>query len=210
MSWNVLYYVLFCSIINSKLYKTQKGFKMATVGYARVSSTGQSLEVQLEKLGHCERIFQEKKSGRTDDRKELKQCLEYLREGDTLVITKLDRLGRSIRDLLNIVDGLEKKNISFVVLEQQIDTSTASGKLLLHMLGAIAEFENDLRASRQADGIKKALENGVVFGAKAKVSSEQIDLMRSKRASGVLIKDLMSEFGLSKASVYRLLTDDVV
>ena len=78
------------------------------------------------------------------------------------------------------------------------------------MLGAIAEFENDLRASRQADGIKKALENGVVFGAKAKVSSEQIDLMRSKRASGVLIKDLMSEFSLSKASVYRLLTDDVV
>ena len=183
---------------------------MAIVGYARVSSTGQSLEVQLEKLGHCDKIYQEKKSGRTDDRKELKQCLEYLREGDTLVITKLDRLGRSIRDLLNIVDGLEKKNISFVVLEQQIDTSTASGKLLLHMLGAIAEFENDLRASRQADGIKKALENGVVFGAKAKVSSEQIDLMRSKRASGVLIKDLMAEFSLSKASVYRLLTNDVV
>jgi DNA invertase Pin-like site-specific DNA recombinase len=78
------------------------------------------------------------------------------------------------------------------------------------MLGAIAEFENDLRASRQADGIKKALENGVVFGAKAKLSIEQIDLMRLKRTSGVLIKDLMKEFGISKASVYRLLTDDVV
>jgi DNA invertase Pin-like site-specific DNA recombinase len=73
---------------------------MAIVGYARVSSSGQSLEVQFEKLSHCEKIFHEKQSGRTDDRKELKRCLEYLREGDTLVITKLDRLGRSIRDLL--------------------------------------------------------------------------------------------------------------
>jgi len=179
--------------------------KMAIVGYARVSSTGQSLEVQFEKLSHCEKIFHEKQSGRTDDRKELKRCLEYLREGDTLVITKLDRLGRSIRDLLNIVDGLDKKGVSFVVLDQQIDTSTPSGKLLLHMLGAIAEFENDLRASRQADGIKKAMENGVVFGPKNKLSPEQLEQLRTKRAAGVLIKDLMKEFNLSKASIYRLL-----
>ena len=179
---------------------------MAIVGYARVSSSGQSLEVQFEKLSHCEKIFYEKQSGRTDDRKELKRCLEYLREGDTLVITKLDRLGRSIRDLLNIVDGLDKKGVSFVVLDQQIDTSTPSRKLLLHMLGAIAEFENDLRASRQADGIKKAMENGVVFGPKNKLSPEQLDQLRSKRAAGVLIKDLMKEFNLSKASIYRLLS----
>ena len=178
---------------------------MAIVGYARVSSTGQSLEVQLEKLSHCEKLFQEKKSGRTDNRAELQNCLEYLREGDTLYITKLDRLGRSIRDLLNILDRLDKKGVSFIVIDQHIDTSTASGKLLLHMLSAIAEFENDLRASRQADGIKKAKSKGVAFGAKPKLSSEKIDLMRSKRASGVLIKDLMKEFDLSKASIYRLL-----
>ena len=178
---------------------------MAIVGYARVSSYGQSLEVQLDKLSHCEKVFQEKKSGRTDNRAELQNCLTYLRDGDTLVITKLDRLGRSIRDLLNIINQLEKNNVSFQVLDQQIDTSTPSGKLLLHMLGAIAEFENDLRASRQSEGIQKALSNGVQFGRKSKLTDDEISVMRSRREAGTKIKDLMAEYGLSKASIYRLL-----
>ena len=178
---------------------------MAIVGYARVSSYGQSLDVQLDKLSHCEKVFQEKKSGRTDNRAELQNCLTYLRDGDTLVITKLDRLGRSIRDLLNIINQLEKNNVSFQVLDQQIDTSTPSGKLLLHMLGAIAEFENDLRASRQSEGIQKALSNGVQFGRKSKLTDEEVLVMRDKREAGTKIKDLMAEYGLSKASIYRLL-----
>jgi DNA invertase Pin-like site-specific DNA recombinase len=178
---------------------------MAIVGYARVSSFGQSLEVQLDKLSHCEKVFQEKKSGRTDNRAELQNCLTYLRDGDTLVITKLDRLGRSIRDLLNIINQLEKNNVSFQVLDQQIDTSTPSGKLLLHMLGAIAEFENDLRASRQSEGIQKALSNGVQFGRKSKLTDDEVLAMRGKREAGTKIKDLMAEYGLSKASIYRLL-----
>ena len=176
---------------------------MAIVGYARVSSFGQSLEVQLDKLSHCEKVFQEKKSGRTDNRAELQNCLTYLRDGDTLVITKLDRLGRSIRDLLNIINQLEKNNVSFQVLDQQIDTSTPSGKLLLHMLGAIAEFENDLRASRQSEGIQKALSNGVQFGRKSKLTDDEVLVMRGKRDAGTKIKDLMAEYGLSKASIYR-------
>jgi DNA invertase Pin-like site-specific DNA recombinase len=178
---------------------------MAIVGYARVSSYGQSLDVQLDKLSHCEKVFQEKKSGRTDNRAELQNCLNYLRDGDTLVITKLDRLGRSIRDLLNIINQLEKNNVSFQVLDQQIDTSTPSGKLLLHMLGAIAEFENDLRASRQSEGIQKALSNGVQFGRKSKLTDDEVLAMRGKREAGTKIKDLMAEYGLSKASIYRLL-----
>jgi DNA invertase Pin-like site-specific DNA recombinase len=178
---------------------------MAIVGYARVSSYGQSLEVQLDKLSHCEKVFQEKKSGRTDNRAELQNCLTYLRDGDTLVITKLDRLGRSIRDLLNIINQLEKNNVSFQVLDQQIDTSTPSGKLLLHMLGAIAEFENDLRASRQSEGIQKALSNGVQFGRKSKLTDDEVLVMRGKRETGTKIKDLMIEYSLSKASIYRLL-----
>lgn len=178
---------------------------MAIVGYARVSSYGQSLEVQLDKLSHCEKIFQEKKSGRTDNRAELQNCLSYLREDDTLVITKLDRLGRSIRDLLNIINSLEKKNVNFQVLDQHIDTSTPSGKLLLHMLSAISEFENDLRASRQKDGIEKALSNGVKFGRKPKLIESQLLELRAKRDSGIKIKDLMNEYSLSKASIYRLL-----
>ena len=178
---------------------------MAIVGYARVSSFGQSLEVQLDKLSHCEKVFQEKKSGRTDNRAELQKCLTYLRDGDTLVISKLDRLGRSIRDLLNIINQLEKNNVSFQVLDQQIDTSTPSGKLLLHMLGAIAEFENDLRASRQSEGIQKALSNGVQFGRKSKLTDDEVLAMRGKREAGTKIKDMMAEYGLSKASIYRLL-----
>ena len=178
---------------------------MSVIGYARVSSYGQSLDVQLDKLSHCEKIFQEKRSGRTDKRAELQQCLSYLRDGDTLVVTKLDRLGRSVRDLLNIINALEQKNVSFHVLDQHIDTSTPSGKLLLHMLSAIAEFENDLRASRQKEGIEKALNNGVKFGRKSTLVESQLRDLRLKRQSGIKIKDLMSEYKLSKASIYRLL-----
>lgn len=126
---------------------------MATVGYARVSSTGQSLDVQLEKLKDCDKLFQEKKSGRTDNREQLKQCLEYVRDGDVFVVTKLDRLGRSTRDLLNIVNRLESKGVQLRVLDQNLDTGTSSGKLMFTMLGAIAEFENDLRRERQSEGI---------------------------------------------------------
>ena len=96
---------------------------MSFIGYARVSSYGQSLEVQLEKLAHCDRVFQEKQSARTDEREQLQLCLDYVRDGDSLVITKLDRLARSTRDLLNIMRRLEDKHVKLVVLDQQIDTS---------------------------------------------------------------------------------------
>jgi len=187
---------------------------MAKIGYARVSSTGQSLDVQLSKLtaygctdGDGE-IFQEKKSGsKAENRAQLKSCLKHLRKGDSLVITKLDRLARSTLDLTTIADDLEKRGIELVVLDQSIDTSTPTGKLLFNMLGSIAEFENAIRKERQTDGIAKAREVGVKFGAKAKLSLEQVAEMKQKRANGVLIKNLMSEYGLSKASVYRLLAD---
>ena len=179
---------------------------MATVGYARVSSTGQSLDVQLEKLKDCDKIFQEKQSGRTDKREQLQQCLEYVRDGDTFVVTKLDRLGRSTRDLLNIVNRLDGKSVQLKVLDQNIDTGTPAGKLMFTMLGAIAEFENDLRRERQADGIALAKSRGVLLGRKAKLTEEQISEMRQKRQDGILIKDLMTEYGLSKASVYRLIS----
>lgn len=189
---------------------------MAKIGYARVSSTGQSLEIQIAKLTAygClttadDKIYQEKKSGSsTNDRTEWKSCNTHLRSGDTLVITKLDRLARSTLDLTNIADDLARRNIELVVLDQNIDTSTPTGKLLFNMLASIAEFENAIRKERQVDGIEKAKNNGVIFGAKAKLSNEQVDLLRSKRAEGVLIKDLITEFKLSKASIYRLLATD--
>jgi DNA invertase Pin-like site-specific DNA recombinase len=138
---------------------------LALVGYARISSGGQSLEVQLDKLEHCDRIFQEKKiSGASDTRPRLRACLEYVREGDTLVVTRLDRLARSTLHLGQIAAELDRRQVHLQVLDQHIDTSDATGRLLFHMLGAIAQFETGLRAERQMDGIRKARTWGVRFG----------------------------------------------
>jgi len=180
---------------------------MSKVGYARVSSIGQSLDIQLDKLTEygCEKIYKEKKSGVTADRKELKTVLDYVRDGDVLVITKLDRLARSTFHLTQISKQLEDKGVELVVLDQSIDTSTSTGKLLFNMLASIAEFETEIRKERQLDGIAKAQEKGVQFGRKAKLSDDQVLEMKQKRADGVLIKGLMAEYHLSKASVYRLL-----
>lgn len=180
---------------------------MAMIGYARVSSIGQSLEVQLSKLSEygCDKIFREKRSGTTADRPELKSCLNYLREGDVIVITKLDRLARSTLHLTQIANDLTNDGIELVVIDQSIDTSTPTGKLLFNMLASIAEFETELRKERQYEGIAKAKANGVKFGAKAKLTDKQVNQMKSDRADGVLIKDLMKAYSLSKASVYRLL-----
>lgn len=181
---------------------------MANVGYARVSSTGQSLEVQLAKLNalQCDKIFSEKKSGTSaSNRTALQECLQYLREGDQLIITRLDRLARSVLDLTQIANDLQQRKIDLVVIDQSIDTSTSTGKFMFNMLGAIAEFETELRKERQSEGISKALENGVRFGAAPKLTAEQIQHMKQDRDSGMLIKDVCSKYSLSKASVYRLL-----
>jgi DNA invertase Pin-like site-specific DNA recombinase len=182
---------------------------MSRIGYARVSSYGQSLEVQQEKLKDCDRIFQEKQSARTDDREQLQLCLDYVRDGDALIVTKLDRLARSTRDLLNIMNRLEQKQVKLVVLDQQIDTSTPTGMLLFTMLGAIATFENDLRKDRQMQGIELAKRKGTKFGRKAALTLDQIEILQNKRADGTKISDLMTEFSLSKATVYRLLNVSV-
>ena len=182
---------------------------MSQVGYARVSSTGQKLDIQLDKLRHCEKVFYEKKSGtNTTARTKWRSCMQYLRTGDTLVITKLDRLARSMIDLVKITDELNKREVELIVLDQKIDTTTPEGKLLFHMLGAVAEFETEIRAERQRDGIAKALAKGTRFGAKAKLTPEQVTEMRAKRETGVLIRLLMAEYSISKATVYRLLNSE--
>jgi DNA invertase Pin-like site-specific DNA recombinase len=178
---------------------------MAFVGYARVSSVGQSLSVQRDKLKHCEKIFQEKKSGASGSRPRLKACLEYVREGDSLVVTRLDRLARSTLHLCQIADQLRQKKVHLQVLDQNINTGDATGRMLFNMLGAIAQFETEIRAERQMDGIQKAKERGVKFGRKKKLTKQQRDELRKRRQKGDLIKDLMKDYGLSKASVYRYL-----
>jgi len=178
---------------------------MALVGYARVSSVGQTLAVQQGKLAHCDKLFQEKVSGVNDKRPQLKACLEYVRQGDTLVVTKLDRLARSTLHLCQIAAELERKNVHLQVLDQNIDTSSATGRLLFNMLGAIAQFETEIRAERQREGIQKAKQHGVKFGKQKSLTSQQVVELQERRRQGVLIKTLMQDYGLSKTTVYRYL-----
>ena len=180
---------------------------MAKVGYARVSSVGQSLDVQREKLTSCDKLFEEKRSGTTDARPQLKECLNYVRDGDQLIVTRIDRLARSTLHLCQIAETLREKGVDLVVLDQNIDTSDATGRLLFNMLGAIGQFETEIRAERQMDGIKKAKDRGVQFGKRPALTREQIIELREKREQGTLIKDLMAEYSLSKATIYRYLNE---
>ena len=181
---------------------------MAKVGYVRVSSVGQSLNVQREKLSDCDKLFEEKRSGTTDARPQLKQCLNYVREGDQLIVTRIDRLARSTLHLCQVAETLREKGVDLVVLDQNIDTSDATGRLLFNMLGAIGQFETEIRAERQMDGIKKAKDRGVQFGKRPALTNDQIAELREKRAQGKLIKDLMAEYSLSKATIYRYLSEN--
>ena len=180
---------------------------MEKVGYARVSSVGQNLDTQVAKLqaAGCSGIYQEKISGLDQNRPALKECLNYIRKGDTLVITKLDRLARSAVDLGKLVERFEKDNIGFVVLDQNIDTTTPTGKLLFHMLSAFAEFENNLRKERQADGIKNALDNGVKFGRPLKLNTQLCKAIFEDRQNGRSISDLCDKYQLGQASIFRAL-----
>ena len=181
------------------------GAIMAVVGYARGSSVGQSLDVQLDKLKHCDKIFQEKRSGSSSKRPRLKACLEYVRGGDTLVVTRLDRLARSTLHLCQLAEQLERKQVNLQVLDQNIHTGDATGRLLFNMLGAIAQFETEIRAERQMDGIQNAKARGVKLGREKSLTQQECLELRQKRQQGVLIKTLMKDYKLSKASVYRYL-----
>jgi DNA invertase Pin-like site-specific DNA recombinase len=178
------------------------------VGYARVSSTGQDLAIQLEKLqaAGCERLFKEKRSGVDAGRPQLQACLGYLRDGDTLLVTKLDRLARSTSDLYRIVSDLTAKGVSFKVLDDpSIDTTSRTGKLIMGILALIAEFENDIRRERQQDGINKAKAEGVRFGRKPELTPEVVAQIRALRAEGTTVPEIMRQTGLGKTSIYRAL-----
>src|SRR5665648_199545 len=171
---------------------------MTTVGYARVSSAGQNLTVQLEKLKGCDKVCKEKRSGVDAGRPELKRCLEYLREGDTLLVTKIDRLARSTSDLYRIVSTLADKGVAFKVVDDPtIDTTSRTGKLIMGILALIAEFENDIRRERQTDGINKARERGTRFGRKPLLLPEKVEQIRGLRTAGATVSDIMRRTGLS-------------
>ena len=174
-------------------------------GYARVSSSGQDLTIQVEALtkAGCETIRQEKVSGTSvQGRDELNTLLDFLRDGDELVVTRVDRLARSIRDLQNIVYDLDKKGVVLSATEQPIQTNTSAGKCFLDMLGVFSEFETNLRKERQMEGIAKAKERGVYKGRKPSVDVEQVKALKE---SGLGASAIAKEMGIGRASVYRAL-----
>ncbi len=176
---------------------------MSKIGYARVSTTDQDLDVQLAalKAAGCDIVRSEKVSGTsTTGRDELKTILSFIRGGDELVVTRIDRLARSIGDLQDIVRTLKAKGASLRATEQPIDTSTAAGKAFLDMLGVFAEFETSLRRERQMEGIVAAKAKGVYKGRPASIDAEKVGALK---AEGLGPSAIAKQLGIGRASVYR-------
>lgn len=174
-------------------------------GYARVSTIDQDLTVQRDalKAAGCVIIREEKKSGTdTADRTELRTLLDFIRKGDCLVVTRIDRLARSIGDLQTIITELKTKGATLRCTEQPVDTSTAAGKAFLDMLGVFAEFETNLRKERQLEGIAAAKVKGLYTGRKPSIDAAQV---RALVAEGVSPSVIAKRLGIGRASVYRLL-----
>jgi DNA invertase Pin-like site-specific DNA recombinase len=178
---------------------------MTVIGYGRASSTDQSLDIQEAalKAAGCAVIRMEKKSGTTTEgREQLRTILDFIGEGDTLVVTRIDRLARSIADLQDIVRTLKSKGATLKATEQPIDTTTAAGKCFFDMLGVFSEFETNLRRERQMEGIAKAKAAGVYKRPrKRKISGDQV---RALKAEGKGPTEIAEELGISRQSVYRL------
>jgi DNA invertase Pin-like site-specific DNA recombinase len=179
---------------------------MTIIGYARVSTTDQDLSIQQAalKAAGCEVIRAEKRSGTTTKgRDELKTILDFLRAGDVLMVTRIDRLARSIGDLQDIVRAVRAAGAALKATEQPIDTSTAAGKCFLDMLGVFAEFETNLRRERQLEGIAKAKAAGVYKGRQASIDAEQV---RKMRDDGFGPTEIAKALKIGRASVYRVLS----
>jgi DNA invertase Pin-like site-specific DNA recombinase len=177
------------------------------VGYARVSTQDQHLDLQLDalKLAGCEKIFTDEGiSGSKTDRPGLKQALEFCRKGDVLVVWKLDRLGRSLAHLIEVVTDMGNRGVDFKSLQEAIDTSTPSGKLVFHMMGAMAEFERDLIRERTNAGLAAARSRGRNGGRPQSLTAEQVKIGKSLAANPDLtVKDICKTLGCSRATYYR-------
>lgn len=181
---------------------------MATIGYARVSTEGQELTVQLEQLQSAgvDKIFQEKASGVKQDRPQLAAMLDHLRKDDTVIVCKLDRIARSTKHLLEIVEALDKKGVTFRVLNINLDTATPTGKLMLSMLAAIGQFEREMMLERQREGIRIAKDAGVYKGRKPTARGQASKVMELI-GQGKTKQAIANEIGIGVASVYRIMKE---
>lgn len=178
----------------------------ALVGYARVSTKGQNLDRQIAALeaAGCERIFSDKKSGKNTEREELWKALDYLRPNDTLVVPSLDRLGRSIQDLIAIVAGLRQRGIGFRSLHEALDTTTPGGRLVFHVFAALAEFIRELIVQGTHEGIAAARARGQRLGRPPAMTEEQIVHARSMLANPeASISSIAKLLGVSRTTIYK-------
>jgi DNA invertase Pin-like site-specific DNA recombinase len=181
------------------------GGSLTTIGYARVSTTDQNLEIQIAalKAAGCDVIRSEKRSGTsTAGRTELQTVLDFLRKGDVLIVTRIDRLARSIGDLQDIARAVKAKGASLKATEQPIDTTSAAGKAFMDMLGVFAEFETNLRKERQAEGIAKAKAAGVYKGRPPSIDVTEV---RDLKKKGLGASEIAKALKIGRASVYRAL-----
>jgi DNA invertase Pin-like site-specific DNA recombinase len=180
------------------------------IGYARTSTTDQKagLEAQLRDLqaAGCTKVFKEEVSSVANTRPELEKALEFVREGDILIVTKLDRLARSVADLVGIMGQLRGKGVELRILNMNLDTSTPTGKLMLNLLGSIAEFERELMLERQREGIAKAKAEGKYKGRAPTARSKADEVLKLKE-EGKTVPQIVAALNVSRASVFRILKD---
>lgn len=177
------------------------------IGYARVSTEDQTLDLQLDALrvAGCENTYEEHASGKNAERPELDNCLKALREGDTLTVWRLDRLGRNLADLIRIVNELEGRGVGFESITERIDTASPSGKLVFHLFASLAEFERSLIRERTMAGLKAARKRGRNGGRPKKLSEKDAEMIRALlRANETPVKEIAEKFGVSRATLYRI------
>lgn len=178
------------------------------VGYARVSTQDQDPALQLDALqaANCERVFEEKASGAQRERPELVQAIQYMREGDTLVVWRLDRLARSLKQLIETVERLEGRGIGFRSLTESIDTTTSGGKLVFHLFGALAEFERSIIRDRTTAGLAAARKRGRTGGRPRSLSDKDLTVAKALLKDGTLtVDEVAARVGVSKSTLYRYL-----
>ena len=177
------------------------------IGYARVSTQDQNLELQSEALSKagCKKVFTDKISGAQAQRPGLNKALELLREGDALVVWKLDRLGRSVKNLVDLVSALAQQGVHFKSLTDSIDTTTASGRFFFHVMASLAEMERELTVERTRAGLEVARQLGRKGGRKRQMTDSKIKSARKLLADGVPPRDVADNLGVSVPTLYRWL-----
>lgn len=175
------------------------------IGYARVSTRDQNLDLQIAALNAigCERIYKEAMSGTKRNRPELNRALEHLRVGDTLVVYKLDRLGRSVKDLVELVGDLEKRGVHFQSTTDSIDTSTPAGRFFFHVMASLAQMERELLVERTNAGLEAARAQGRVGGRKRAMTDSKLEAAKKLLASGATPRDVAANLGVSLPTLYR-------